>query len=140
MAAQRAPIASRAEVPLPSRRACFGARNSAVGHLPGNGGGIPSPGTAEHPTLGLVGPGLRASSVAIYRRDVSDFLRWLDRPPEDATPADIARYLALRATSPASADRRLAILAHFYRAGIAAGAWTADPTVDIARARRGSWR
>ncbi|MHB8399626.1 MAG: hypothetical protein ACYDCI_11955 [Candidatus Limnocylindrales bacterium] len=140
MAAQRAPIASRALVPRPSHPACFGARNSGARLVPGNGGGIPSPGTAEHPTLGLIGPGLRPASVAIYRRDVSDFLAWWDRPPEDATPADIARYLALRATSPASADRRRANLAHFYRAGIAAGAWSGDPTVGIARARRGAWR
>ena len=76
----------------------------------------------------------------MYRRDVADFLHWWGRPPEDATRADITRYLAERATSPASADRRLAILAYFYRAGVAAGSWTGDPTVGIARARRGAWR
>ncbi len=107
---------------------------------PGNGGGNPPPGAGEHPTLALIGRGLRPTSAAIYRRDVADFLRWLGRPPEEATSADIAGYLAGRAVSPSSSDRRLAALAHFYRAGIDAADWTIDPTAGTARARRGGWR
>ena len=109
-------------------------------HVPGGTVWGPPPGIDEHLTLRLIGPGLRPASAAIYRRDVADFLRWWDRRPEAATPADVVRYLAERATSPASADRRLAILAYFYRSGIAAHFWTGDPTVGIARARRGAWR
>lgn len=90
--------------------------------------------------LGLVGDGLRATSAEIYRRDVADFLRWWDRDPAGASPADIGRYLAARAPTPSGADRRLAALAHFYRAGIGAGCWATDPTLDVARARRGPWR
>ena len=115
----------------------FGPGNS---HVPDGPVWGPPPNIDEHPTIGLIGPGLRPASAAIYRRDVADFLRWWDRRPEAATPADVVRYLAVRATSPASADRRLAILAYFYRAGIAAHSWTGDPTAGIARARRGAWR
>lgn len=114
--------------------------NRHVDRAPGGEGGTSSPGIDEHPTMGLIGPGLRPASAAIYRRDVADFLRWWGPRPEEATSADIIRYLAERATSPASADRRLAALAHFYQAMIYTGAGVSDPTVGIPRARRGAWR
>ena len=140
MAGHHVQVGSRAPLPPITGAARFEAGNSRGDRAPGDGGGIPRPGTAEHLILRLIGPGLRPASAAIYRRDVADFLRWWDRRPESATPVDVVRYLAVRATSPASADRRLAILAYFYRAGIAAHSWTGDPTVGIARARRGAWR
>ena len=90
--------------------------------------------------LGLVGVGLRASSAQVYRRDVADFLVWWGHNPTAATGADVAQYLAERGPTPAAADRRLAALAHFYRAGIIAGRWTVDPTAGLPRARRGDWR
>jgi Phage integrase, N-terminal SAM-like domain len=133
-------IAKRPTVPVGVGSACFGPGNSGVEGAPGDVGEASAPGTVEYGSLGLIGPGLRPSSVAIYRRDVADFLRWWRRPPGDATAADVTRYLAERATSPASADRRLAILGYFYRAGVAARRWPVDPTAGIARARRGSWR
>ncbi len=112
--AQRTP--SRATTPA----GCFGSGNSL---------------------LDLVGPGLRPTSAAVYRRDVVDFLRWWGRDPADAEAADIARYLAERAADkPAGADRRLAALAHFYQAGIWAGRWSVNPTAGLPRARRGDWR
>lgn len=105
----------RATVPA----ACFGAGNSL---------------------LHLVGVGLRPTSAAVYRRDVADFLRWWDGCPADAMPADVRRYLAERTATASAVDRRLAALAHFYQAGIWAGCWSVNPTVGIARARRGAWR
>jgi site-specific recombinase XerD len=91
--------------------------------------------------LELVGPGLKPTTAAVYRRDVADFVRWWRRPLAEADAADVALYLRDRsAGNPASADRRLAALAHFYRAGIAAGCWRVNPTVGLARARRGAWR
>jgi hypothetical protein len=140
MARNSAPTASWAQGPVAQGMACFGPETGPVGARPGGAGGVPSPGLDEHGTLGLIGIGLRPSSAAIYRRDVADFLHWWGRPPQDAGPADITGYLVERATSPASADRRLAALAHLYRAGVAARRWTSDPTVGIARARRGNWR
>lgn len=140
MAGRRGSVPSRTPLPPTPGAACFDPGNRHLAGGPGGDGGRSSSGRIDHLTLGLVGPGLRSSSVAVYRRDVADFLRWWGRPPKEATRADIARYLAEQATSPASADRRLAILAYFYRAGIAARLWTSDPTVGIARARRGSWR
>ena len=74
--------------------------------------------------LGLVGGGLRPTSAEVYRRDVADFLAWWDRDPAGASGADIVRYVHQPGSTPAGMDRRLAALAHFYRAGTAAGWWT----------------
>lgn len=115
---------------------CFGPGNSAAGDSGGRG----SPAPGHDATLALVGGGLRASSGAIYRRDVADFLGWWGRSPEEVAAADIAQYLAERAATPAAADRRRAALAHLYRAGIEAGQWAVDPTAGLPRARRGAWR
>lgn len=90
--------------------------------------------------MALIGPGLHPASARIYRRDIADFLAWFGRPPEDATSGDVVRYLAERAVSPSSSDRRLAALGFYYRAGVSAGAWTTDPTAGLPRARRGAWR
>jgi site-specific recombinase XerD len=111
-----------------------------VGRDGGCHGREPAPDADARDSVDLIGPGLRPSSLAVYRRDVADFLAWWGRPPQEATPADLARYLAERATSPASSDRRLAILAYFYRAGIEARRWPGDPTAKLPRARRGRWR
>ena len=90
--------------------------------------------------LRLVGVGLRPTSAAVYRRDVADFLGWWGRDPAEAESVDVVRYLAERAATASAADRRLAALAHFYREGVSAGYWSANPTVGLARARRGHWR
>lgn len=116
----RRTAATTHEVPTEPSAACFEARNRL---------------------LGLVGGGLKPTSAVVYRRDVADFLGWWGREPAAATGMDIARYLADRSSgTPAGADRRLAALAHFYRAGIAGGLWTSNPTTELPRARRGAWR
>ncbi|TAM73576.1 MAG: hypothetical protein EPN50_03895 [Chloroflexota bacterium] len=84
--------------------------------------------------LALVGAGLRPSSAAIHQRDVAEFLGWWSRDPAQASSDDIIKYLAERgAARPAAADRRLAALAHFFRAGIEAGRWSTDPTLGLPR-------
>lgn len=140
MGGQRARIATRTPGPSAAGRACFGPGNSVLGATAGDDQRASSLRDTDRGYLCLVGQGLRASSAAVYRRDVVDFLLWWGRPPQAAASGDIARYLAERATSPASHDRRLAALADFYQAGIESGDWTSDPTGGLGRARRGSWR
>ncbi len=90
--------------------------------------------------LGLVGPGLRPTSATVYRRDLADFLdRWPD--PSLATRRDLIAYLNSRAAdNPAGWDRRAAALRYFFRRGIEAGRWTANPAAELPRQRRGDWR
>ncbi len=140
MAGRSVPMQSLGPTATHPRSGLFPTSKQPRDATPGNGGGKPSPGADEHPTLALIGPGLRPTSAAIYRRDVADFLRWWERPPEEATSADVVGYLAGRAASPASSDRRLAALAHFYRAGVDTAGWTINPTAGLVRARRGQWR
>lgn len=90
--------------------------------------------------LGLIGTGLRSTSAAVYRRDVTAWLRWWTDDPAGATTADIRDFLAATCPTPASWDRRRAALAHFYDAGVRAGHWTGNPAAAVSRARRGDWR
>jgi len=90
--------------------------------------------------LGLVGPGLRATSAVVYRRDVADFLAaWPD--PSRSARADVIAYLDARAAdNPPGWDRRAAVLRYFFDRGIEAGLWAANPAEDLPRRRRGDWR
>ena len=88
----------------------------------------------------LVGPGLRPTSATVYRRDLGDFLaRWPE--PALVTRRDLIAYLDSRAAdNPAGWDRRAAALRYFFRRGIEAGLWTANPAAELPRQRRGDWR
>ncbi len=88
--------------------------------------------------------GASRNTLAAYRRDLADFVRFLDRqrrPLERATPDSIVGYLErLRAADlrPASIARRLSAVRGFYRHLVREGALDRDPTehVEAPRAAR----
>jgi site-specific recombinase XerD len=90
--------------------------------------------------VGLVGPGLRPASAAVYRRDLANFLAtWPS--PELATRADVIAYLDSRAAgNPSGWDRRAAVLRYFFERGIEVGLWSDNPATKLPRQRRGDWR
>ena len=74
-----------------------------------------------------------------YRRDLSAFAGWLERPVASATTDDIARYLAEeRAAGRANATiaRRAAALRSFFRHQLLLGARTDNPAAELDLPRR----
>jgi integrase/recombinase XerD len=84
-----------------------------------------------------------ANTLAAYRRDLSDFARYLDGQGAslaDASAREVRGYLSQMSRAglgAATAARRLSALRQFYRFLFADGARTDDPTAGIDSPRRG---
>ena len=81
--------------------------------------------------------GLSDNTLAAYRNDLKQFVRWLHRHERALTTADaplLRRYLGDRTNkqSNRSAARSLSSLKRFYRHALAAEIITADPSADLA--------
>jgi integrase/recombinase XerD len=85
--------------------------------------------------------GLARNTLAAYRRDLGHFALFLGRPPSEAAPADLLRYLgSLRSAGRAETTlgRRFACLRTFFRFLQAEGLSRDDPTSTLDAPRR--WR
>jgi integrase/recombinase XerD len=88
--------------------------------------------------------GASRNTLAAYRRDLADFLRFLDGrrlPPVAVGPDDVVSWLErlrARGLAPASVARRLSAVRGFYRHLLREGSVAADPTehLDTPRAAR----
>jgi integrase/recombinase XerD len=85
--------------------------------------------------------GASRNTLAAYRRDLGDFLRFLSTrrlEPVAATPDDIVSWLEIlrgRGLAPASVARRLSAVRGFYRHLLREGAARRDPTEHLDRPR-----
>jgi integrase/recombinase XerD len=82
---------------------------------------------------------LAPRTVDAYRRDLVDFANWLGGSPADATPAELAGYVAqLRADGLAATTiaRRVAALRSFFRHQVLLGVRPDNPAADLALPRR----
>ncbi len=89
--------------------------------------------------LALAAARLAPRTVDAYRRDLADFSAWLERSPADASPDDLAGYVAsLRAAGRAGTTiaRRVAALRSFYRHQMLLGARTDNPAAELELPRR----
>jgi integrase/recombinase XerD len=96
-------------------------------------------GTSVESFLALSTARLAPRTVDAYRRDLVDFGRWLDGPPDAATPDQLAEYVAsMRATGLASTTiaRRVAALRSFYRHQVLLGARSDNPAAELTLPRR----
>ena len=88
--------------------------------------------------------GASRNTLAAYRRDLGDFLGFLDgrrRPPATASPDDVVAWierLRARGLAPSSVARRLSAVRGFYRHLLREGAVRRDPTehLDTPRVHR----
>jgi integrase/recombinase XerD len=82
---------------------------------------------------------LAPRTVDAYRRDLADFARWLGASPADASPEQLASYLAqLRADGLAATTiaRRVAALRSFFRHQVLLGARPDNPASELELPRR----
>jgi integrase/recombinase XerD len=91
--------------------------------------------------LALCAARLAPRTVEAYRRDLAHLAEWLGRSPADATPDDLAGYVAqLRADGLAATTvaRRLAAVRSFFRHQMLLGERTDNPAanVDLPKRRR----
>jgi integrase/recombinase XerD len=96
-------------------------------------------GTSVESFLALSTARLAPRTVDAYRRDLVDFCRWLDGPPDAATPDQIAEYVAsMRAAGLASTTiaRRVAALRSFYRHQVLLGTRSDNPAAELDLPRR----
>ncbi|HEV7134661.1 MAG TPA: tyrosine recombinase [Gaiellaceae bacterium] len=89
--------------------------------------------------LALATARLAPKTVEAYRRDLTDFARWLDAPPGTATPDQLASYVAfMRAAGLAATTiaRRVAALRSFYRHQVLLGARGDNPAAELELPKR----
>ncbi|MEP6813018.1 MAG: tyrosine recombinase [Actinomycetota bacterium] len=82
---------------------------------------------------------LAPRTVDAYRRDLVDFTAWLGASPADASPDELAGYVAkLRADGRAATTiaRRVAALRSFYRHQVLLGARSDNPAAELELPRR----
>ncbi|MCW2976767.1 MAG: tyrosine recombinase XerD subunit, partial [Actinomycetia bacterium] len=82
---------------------------------------------------------LAPRTVDAYRRDLADFSRWLEGPPDAATPDQLAAYVAsMRAAGLAGTTiaRRVAALRSFYRHQVLLGTRGDNPAAELELPRR----
>ena len=98
-----------------------------------------SAGASVESFLALSTARLAPRTVEAYRRDLADFCAWLDGPPDDATPVELAAYVAsMRAAGLAATTiaRRIAALRSFYRHQVLLGARGDNPAAELELPRR----
>jgi integrase/recombinase XerD len=82
---------------------------------------------------------LAPRTVEAYRRDLADFSAWLKSSPDDATPDQLAAYVAsMRAAGLAATTiaRRVAALRGFYRHQVLLGARGDNPAAELELPKR----
>jgi len=112
---------------------------------------VPTPGPSRRPQpgsnqvaavdsfLAVASARLAPRTVDAYRRDLADLTAWLGRPPADATPDELAGYVAsLRAAGRAATTigRRVAALRTFFRHQVLVGARADNPAAELDLPRR----
>jgi integrase/recombinase XerD len=89
--------------------------------------------------LTLSAPRLAPRTVEAYRRDLSDFTRWLGGTPAAATTEQLQAYVAqMRADglAPTTIARRIAALRSFFRHQMLLGARSDNPAAELALPKR----
>jgi integrase/recombinase XerD len=89
--------------------------------------------------LALATTRLAPKTVEAYRRDLTDFRRWLQAPPGVATTEQLAAYVAsMRAAGLAATTiaRRVAAIRSFYRHQVLLGARADNPAAELDLPRR----
>jgi integrase/recombinase XerD len=89
--------------------------------------------------LALATTRLAPKTVEAYRRDLTDFCRWLQAPPGVATTEQLAAYVAsMRAAGLAATTiaRRVAAIRSFYRHQVLLGARADNPAAELDLPRR----
>ena len=89
--------------------------------------------------LALATARLAPRTVDAYKRDLADFCRWLDGPPDDADADRLAEYVAsMRAAGLAATTiaRRVAALRGFYRHQVLLGVRGENPAAELELPRR----
>ena len=89
--------------------------------------------------LALAAARLAPRTVEAYRRDLAHLTSWLGRSPADASPDDLAAYVAqLRADglAPTTVARRLAAVRSFFRHQVLLGARTDNPAANVELPKR----
>jgi integrase/recombinase XerD len=82
---------------------------------------------------------LAPRTVEAYRRDLADFSAWLQSTPDDATPDQLAAYVAsMRAAGLAATTiaRRVAALRGFYRHQVLLGTRSDNPAAELELPKR----
>jgi site-specific recombinase XerD len=81
---------------------------------------------------------LADSTVAVYRRDLMDLIRWMDRlerrSPDRVRRTDVRRYLAsltTRGLASATIARKLAAVRRYFAWAVRQGLAPADPTIGL---------
>ena len=95
--------------------------------------------SAVHSFLALSTARLAPRTVDAYRRDLVDFTAWLGGSPANASPEQLAGYVAqLRADGRAATTiaRRVAALRSFYRHQVLLGARPDNPAAELELPRR----
>jgi integrase/recombinase XerD len=96
-------------------------------------------GTSVESFLALSTARLAPRTVEAYRRDLADFCRWLEGSPDEASPDQLAEYVAsMRAAGLASTTiaRRVAALRSFYRHQMLLGVRGDNPAAELELPRR----
>jgi integrase/recombinase XerD len=89
--------------------------------------------------LALATARLAPRTVDAYRRDLANLSTWLGRTPADASPEELAAYVAsLRAAgrAPATIARRVAAIRSFYRHQVLIGSRGDNPAAELELPRR----
>jgi integrase/recombinase XerD len=95
--------------------------------------------TSVESFLALSTARLAPRTVDAYRRDLADFRAWLQEPPDEATPDQLASYVAsMRAAGLAGTTiaRRVAALRSFYRHQVLLGVRGDNPAAELELPRR----
>ncbi|RVU45161.1 site-specific tyrosine recombinase XerD [Rubrivivax rivuli] len=82
--------------------------------------------------------GLSSLTLDAYRRDLSAFAVWLQRPLENTRETDLLAYMAERhaGTRATTANRRLTVFKRFFRWAVRERLADADPTLRLQAARQ----
>jgi len=100
---------------------------------------VTTPDPAVEGFLALSAARLAPRTVDAYRRDLADLADWLGGSPADATPEQLAAYVAqLRADGRAATTiaRRAAAIRSFFRHQVLLGARTDNPAAELELPRR----
>ncbi len=85
--------------------------------------------------------GLSSNTLAAYRRDLNQYVRWLaehSKGLDESEEADLHAYFASRhaSTRASSANRRLTVFKRYFRWALREGRISADPTLRLPSARQ----
>lgn len=82
--------------------------------------------------------GLAPLTLAAYRRDLSAFAAWLQKPLEGSSESDLLAYMAERhaGTRATTANRRLTVFKRYFRWAVREHLMASDPTLRLLAARQ----